>query len=63
MDKETERIDLTESLYSTTTSLRKTKGSDNIEKQITDTENTKTKQTRLLRPDQETTRSNNSLTL
>jgi hypothetical protein len=54
MNKETERIDSTELLYSTTTSLRKAKGSNSIEKQITDLENTKTKQTELLRPNQKT---------
>jgi hypothetical protein len=54
MDKETERIDLTEPLYLTTTSLRKTKGSNSIEKQIAGPGNTKTKQTGLLRPNQET---------
>jgi hypothetical protein len=63
MDRETERIDLTEPPYSTTTSLRKAKGLSSIEKQIADTGNTKTKQTRLLRPDQETTRPNNPLAL
>jgi hypothetical protein len=63
MNRETERIDLTELLYSTTTSLRKAKDLNNIEKQITDTGNTKTKQTRLLKPDQKTTRSNNPLAL
>jgi hypothetical protein len=59
MSRETERIDLTELFYLTITSLRKAKGSNNIEKQIADTGNTKTKQTRLLEPDQETTRPNN----
>jgi hypothetical protein len=54
MDKEAERIDLTEPLYSTTTSLRKAKGPSSIEKQIAGSGNTKTKQTGLLRPNQET---------
>jgi hypothetical protein len=51
---ETERIDLTELFYLTTTSLKETKGSNSIEKQITDLENTKTKQTELLRLNQKT---------
>jgi hypothetical protein len=55
MDREAERLDPTELLYSTTTSLRKAKGSNSIEKQVTDPGNTKTKQTGLLEPNQETT--------
>jgi hypothetical protein len=62
MSKKTERIDLTELFY-LTIRLRKAEGSNSLEKQITSSENTKTKQTELLRPDQETFRLNNSLTL
>jgi hypothetical protein len=49
IDRETERIDLTELSYSTTR-LGKAEGSNSLKKQITDSEKTKTKQTRLLRP-------------
>jgi hypothetical protein len=55
MNRETDRIDHTEPLYSTTTSLRKAKGSSNIEKQMTGPGNTKAKQAGLLKPNQETT--------
>jgi hypothetical protein len=43
MNKETERINLTELFYLTTTNFRKAKDSNSIEKQITDIKNTKTK--------------------
>ena len=48
--RETDKIDHTELLYLTITSLRKAKGFNSIEKQITDLRNTKTKQPGLLRP-------------
>jgi hypothetical protein len=54
MNRETDRIDYTELFYLTTTSLRKAKGLNSIEKQITDLENTKVKQTELLKLNQET---------
>jgi hypothetical protein len=54
MNKKTERINSTELFYLTITSFRKTKDSNSIEKQITSLENTKTKQTELLKPNQET---------
>jgi hypothetical protein len=47
-------MNLTELFYLTTTSLREAKGSNSIEKQVTGSGNTKTKQTELLRPNQET---------
>ena len=55
MSRETERMDLTEPPYSTTTSLREAKGPSSIEKQMAGPGNTKTKQAGLLRPNQETT--------
>jgi hypothetical protein len=55
MDRKTDRIDHTEPPYSTTTSLRKAKGSSSIEKQMADPGNTKTKQAGLLGPNQEAT--------
>jgi hypothetical protein len=55
MGREAGRMDLTEPLYSTTTSLRKAKGPSSIEKQVADPGNTKTKQAGLLGPNQETT--------
>ena len=54
MNRETYRMNHTEPLYSTTTSLGKAKGSSSIEKQIAGPGNTKTKQVELLRPNQET---------
>jgi hypothetical protein len=62
MDRETERIDPTEPPYPTT-KLRKTEGPSSLEKQIAGSGNAKTKQTGLLRPDQETPRPNNPLAL
>jgi hypothetical protein len=50
INKETKRMNLTELLY-LTTKLRKAEGSNSLEKQITGSGKTKTKQTRLLRPD------------
>jgi hypothetical protein len=52
----------TELLYPTTR-LRKAEGPSSLEKQIAGSGNAKTKQTRLLRPDQETSRPNNPLAL
>jgi hypothetical protein len=51
-------MDLTELLYPTTR-LGKAEGLNSLEKQMTGSGKTKTKQTRLLRPGQETSRSNN----
>jgi hypothetical protein len=55
MSRETDRMDHTEPPYSTTTSLRKAKGSSSMEKQVADPGNTKAKQTELLGPNQEAT--------
>jgi hypothetical protein len=43
IDRETDRTDYTGPLYLTTTSVRKAKGSNSLEKQIASLENTKTK--------------------
>jgi hypothetical protein len=45
------------------TRLRKAEGLSSLEKQIADSGNVKTKQTRLLEPGQETSRLNNPLAL
>ena len=63
MGRETDRTDHTEPHYPTTTSFRKAKGPSSLEKQVAGPGNTKAKQARLLRPEQETTRSNNPLAL
>jgi hypothetical protein len=55
MDRETDRMDHIEPLYSTTTSLRKAKGLSGMEKQVAGPGNTKAKQAGLLRPNQEAT--------
>jgi hypothetical protein len=62
MDREIERIDPTEPSYPTTR-LGKAEGPSSLEKQMAGSGNVKTKQTRLLRPDQETSRPNNPLAL
>jgi hypothetical protein len=62
IDRETGRMDPTELPYPTTR-LGKAEGPSSLEKQITGSGNAKTKQTGLLRSDQETPGPNNPLAL